>query len=188
MAKRLGHDPLAWMAEEEQTIDSEDKTVESSQMATPPSTQETIPSSPTPTESPKSLDNPPSQLSRSEGDNEENQVTINEDIKMHNESSKETELDTPPASMIKDWVKITLDPTVTLSQLKELQTKLKDCVGQRIELIGTQVTRIDTAALQLLLAFISNQEITVSWSSPSEEIRKAAQLLGLSTQLSLPNN
>ncbi len=84
------------------------------------------------------------------------------------------------------WITVTLDSTLTLSNLPQLHKALCQYEGKRIELVGDQVSHVDTATLQLLFAFISSNDVTVNWKSqPSNEIINAAHLLGLSQQLSL---
>lgn len=85
-----------------------------------------------------------------------------------------------------EWIKVSLPPITTLSHLADLKTQLLQYVGRRVELSGAKVERIDTATLQLLLAFINSPEITVGWVEPSPELRTTAHLLGLSSQLGLP--
>jgi anti-anti-sigma regulatory factor len=84
------------------------------------------------------------------------------------------------------WVTVPLKPQVTLANLNELQVELQQLLGKRVQLSGSQVQRIDTAALQLLLAFMHSSDVSVCWIDHSPALRQAAQLLGLSTLLSLP--
>lgn len=84
------------------------------------------------------------------------------------------------------WTTVSLEPTLTLTNLDKLHTQLKNCQQGRVQLYGARVERIDTATLQLLLAFMNSPEVTVGWTEPSLELRHAAHLLGLTAQLSLP--
>lgn len=84
------------------------------------------------------------------------------------------------------WVTIQLKQQVTLANLSELHDELQQLLGKRVQLSGSQVQRVDTAALQLLLAFMHCSEVSVCWTDHSPALRQAAQLLGLSTLLSLP--
>ncbi|MDM8557592.1 STAS domain-containing protein [Candidatus Parabeggiatoa sp. HSG14] len=88
-------------------------------------------------------------------------------------------------SLKKEWIKISLEPTITLAQLNDLKKQLQECLGHRIQLSGEQVERIDTAALQLLLAFINSPNVTVGWVKPSLELYNTAGLLGLSSSMNL---
>jgi len=58
----------------------------------------------------------------------------------------------------------------------------------QVDLDASQVSRVDTAALQLLYALIkklAEQDRTVVWLSPSETLRQAAASLGLVAMLGL---
>ncbi len=60
---------------------------------------------------------------------------------------------------------------------------------QNLLLKASEVDRIDTAALQVLGAFIQDantRQQTVQWESPSEPLCHSAALLGLSEMLCLP--
>jgi ABC-type transporter Mla MlaB component len=85
-----------------------------------------------------------------------------------------------------EWKKIYLEATITLDQLSELHQQLQQYCGSRVQLIGKEVERIDTAALQLLVTFVNHPQITVGWIDPSPQLCIAAQLLGLSSHLGLP--
>jgi len=84
------------------------------------------------------------------------------------------------------WITVHLKQQVTLANLNELQIELQQLLGKRVQLSGSQVQRVDTAALQLLLAFMHSPDVSVCWIDHSLALRQAAQLLGLSTLLSLP--
>ncbi|MDT8385397.1 MAG: STAS domain-containing protein [Gammaproteobacteria bacterium] len=69
-----------------------------------------------------------------------------------------------------------------LQLLEALTTK------QPVELDASGVERADTAALQLLSAFMQDahsQQQTVHWKDPSPALRQSAALLGLSPFLQL---
>lgn len=83
-------------------------------------------------------------------------------------------------------VTITLAPLLTLGNLDSLHAQLLTHVEQPLRLSGAQVERIDTAVLQLLLAFIRSTGDKVTWLAPSPKLCTAAHLLGLSTYLNLP--
>lgn len=85
------------------------------------------------------------------------------------------------------WVTVQLKQQVTLANLNELHVELQQLLGKRVQLSGSQVQRIDTAALQLLLAFMHSSDVSACWIDHSPALRQAAQLLGLSTLLSLPD-
>lgn len=84
------------------------------------------------------------------------------------------------------WITVQLQQQVTLANLQELQQELQQLLGKRVQLSGSQVQRVDTAALQLLVAFMHSSEVSVCWIDHSPALRQAAHLLGLSTLLNLP--
>jgi len=89
-------------------------------------------------------------------------------------------------SLKSDWNKVSLEPNLTLAQLKDLKECLEQYHGSRVQLCGAKVERVDTAALQLLMAFINSSDVTVGWVTPSPKLCHAAQLLGLTSYLGLP--
>lgn len=63
--------------------------------------------------------------------------------------------------------------------------------SQSIVLVAGQVERADTAALQLLSAFVHDatfRGVTVEWRDPSAALCQSAQLLGLLDELQLKTN
>ncbi|GEM_PF-1027643 len=92
----------------------------------------------------------------------------------------------PAELLTTEWIKVSLPAMLTLSNLNEFKAQLLQYLGRRVQLSGAKVERIDTASLQLLLAFVNSPEITVGWADPSSELYNAARLLGLSTELGLP--
>ncbi len=87
-----------------------------------------------------------------------------------------------------EWKKISLESTLTLPQLIDFKKQLHQYHGSRVQLCGKKVERIDTAALQLLLAFINSPDVTVGWIEPSQELCQAASLLGLNSHLGLSSS
>lgn len=87
-----------------------------------------------------------------------------------------------------DWVKITLNSILTIADVEELHNQLKQYPGKRIQLSGKNVQRIDTASLQLLLAFMLHPDVTACWVDCSEQLFESAQLLGIVTPLGLPTD
>jgi ABC-type transporter Mla MlaB component len=106
------------------------------------------------------------------------------------QSHSETHDSSPPPEGVNplkvEWKKIHLQATLTLEHLSELHQQLQQYHGSRVQLIGKEVERIDTAALQLLVTFVNHPQITVGWIEPSPQLCIAAQLLGLSPHLGLP--
>jgi ABC-type transporter Mla MlaB component len=85
-----------------------------------------------------------------------------------------------------EWLKLELESIITIPQLDDLKIQLTQYKNCRVQILGEQIERIDTAALQLLLAFINRSDITVAWVEPSLELCNTAKLLGLSTIIGLP--
>ena len=100
---------------------------------------------------------------------------------------EETTTYTPLLLTGNEWVTFTLPPVLVLSNINELHRKLKDFLGRRVRLSGEQVERIDSTALQLLVAFINDPNVTIGWVNPSLEIYNVARLLGLTSHLNLPS-
>ena len=95
-------------------------------------------------------------------------------------------VDTIIDSLKNEWVQVQLESAVTLTQLADLQKQLSQHQGGKVHLCGAKVGWIDTAALQLFLAFMNNPNTTVEWVEPSPELCAAARMLGLSSHLNLP--
>lgn len=70
---------------------------------------------------------------------------------------------------------------------KQLQSALDNCTS--VQLDFTDVEVVDTAALQLLLAFTNDarkREVSIVWNQPAEALYRSAELLGLANELGLP--
>jgi len=85
---------------------------------------------------------------------------------------------------------IALNSVLDVRQVGRLHETLKALVADSAPLCldGSQVTRVDTAALQLLAAFCRRaraQKRSLHWESPSEEFLRAAALLDLEHELGL---
>ena len=104
---------------------------------------------------------------------------------IENDSTEELTSE-PIMSLKSEWIKVSLEPTLMLAQLNDLKEQLQQSFGHRVQLCGDKVERIDTATLQLLLAFVNSQEVTVGWVEPSQELCNVAYLLGLSSLMGLP--
>jgi len=129
---RLGHDPLAWMAEAEKQSPQKSQPIAKKETVTPPPL-------------------------------------------------------TDPKQKSEEWITVSLPPILTLSNLTALQEQLQRHLGQRVQLSGAQVEGVDTASLQLLLAFKKLEDTAVRWVAPSPKLCKAAHLLGLTSELGLPD-
>lgn len=106
---------------------------------------------------------------------------------MSEKSSQQLPSSGTESPLATEWYKVFLPSMLTISQLAEFKEQLNQHLGHRVQLYGAKVERVDTAALQLLLAFINHQEVTIGWVEPSSELCTAARLLGLSSQLGLPS-
>lgn len=81
--------------------------------------------------------------------------------------------------------------SLDISAAADLHLTLKKALasGAPVCLQAHRVERADTAALQVLVAFMRaarNRKITVSWSEPSVALRRSAELLGLTQALEMP--
>lgn len=86
---------------------------------------------------------------------------------------------------------IECNESLDISMAADLHRTLKKALesGAPVSLQAHQVERADTAALQLLAAFIRearSRGITVSWNEPSAVLRRSAHLLGLAQALEMP--
>jgi ABC-type transporter Mla MlaB component len=83
------------------------------------------------------------------------------------------------------WHTVTLPAVLTLTELPSLYEELNNLLGQRIRLSGGQITRIDTAGLQLLVALMADEDTTIGWLDASETLCQSAYILGLNQALNL---
>ena len=77
-----------------------------------------------------------------------------------------------------------------ISRVSEFYAELKMVIEEEkpVELDGSKVERIDTAGLQLLVAFcqqLKTENRGMRWHEPSEALKRSAQLLGLMDELGL---
>ena len=87
-------------------------------------------------------------------------------------------------------LQIELAPIINLSSIGALKAQLDDAVSKNtdVALLGVNVEKVDTAAMQLLAVFsekIKADGNTLSWIQPSEEVGSVAALLGLESALCL---
>ena len=87
--------------------------------------------------------------------------------------------------------RVTLAAACTLREAEQLKATLLACLEQsgNVGIDAGQVLRVDTAALQIFVAFA--RDLTESgrrfqWLSASNELRAAARALGLAALLRLP--
>ncbi|HTT07903.1 MAG TPA: STAS domain-containing protein [Gammaproteobacteria bacterium] len=93
-------------------------------------------------------------------------------------------------STVQNHAPITLEPVITISEAAALKDQLLPHIGRSGEIIidGSRVESVDTAALQVLLAFVRSaraQGAIIRWSGISSALQNAAQLLGIARLISL---
>lgn len=86
---------------------------------------------------------------------------------------------------------INCEPTIDISSAQTLFEHLNNAVSGKhdVEINAGDVTRVDTAVLQVFTAFMlesKNQEHKVTWNEVSEAFYASADLLGLVEDLNLP--
>lgn len=85
---------------------------------------------------------------------------------------------------------ITLDEELNITCVGDLKTSLAQALSDdsAVELNAGGIERVDTAALQLLTAFVQQMNTNnkeVSWLKPSDNFLKSVELLGLKAMLGL---
>ena len=135
-----------------------------------------------PSKSPESLRESTSRETRDNSEQPSSELQDDDQLSDKDEFEEE-----PLPSLTSEWIKVDLAPLLTLAQLNDLYEQLGQYQHCRVQLCGEKVERVDTAALQLLLIFRNNPDITVGWIEPSTELCHAAQIVGLLSQLGLPH-
>jgi len=90
----------------------------------------------------------------------------------------------------RDEKHIVLDPVLAIDNAKKLYEQLDSVVQKKQNVIidASAVEMIDTAMLQLLIAFIrklQNEGAKISWNKPSKELLSRAVLLNLEGHLGI---
>lgn len=85
---------------------------------------------------------------------------------------------------------IVLDAVITIAEAAALKDQLLPHINRTGEVCvdGSRVASVDTAGLQVLLAFVRTLQghgTVVHWTGTSEALLNTAQLLGVSKQISL---
>lgn len=85
---------------------------------------------------------------------------------------------------------ITLDEELNITCVGDLKTNLIQTLSadSAIELNAANVERVDTAALQLLTAFVQHANASdkkINWVNPSDKFLKSVELLGLKGSLGI---
>ncbi|MBE1159487.1 STAS domain-containing protein [Dyella acidiphila] len=90
----------------------------------------------------------------------------------------------------KGEVRVGMPADFRIGEVTDLHRQLRDALdGSAIVLDGGAVERVDTAALQLLVAFqheARKRERALSWTAASAPLQDAAGQLGLAQILALP--
>jgi ABC-type transporter Mla MlaB component len=85
---------------------------------------------------------------------------------------------------------VTCEESLDIRIVAQLHQKLMNVLAENrdVRMDGAAVEKADTAALQVLAAFFKDaaaRGLIVKWENPSEPLRNAADLLGLSDVLAL---
>ncbi|MGW8248442.1 MAG: STAS domain-containing protein [Acidiferrobacterales bacterium] len=96
------------------------------------------------------------------------------------------------ATRQEDKTRISLGPVLDVAGSGELKKQLEKIFRRKrpFELDGSAVERVDTAALQVLVAFSReshNREIDLRWAEVSDALRTASTMLGLNQELGINN-
>jgi phospholipid transport system transporter-binding protein len=91
-----------------------------------------------------------------------------------------------------DKTRISFGPILDVAGSSELKKQLDKVFRRKspFELDGSAIERVDTAALQVLLAFAReshNRKKELGWSEVSEPLMNASTLLGISRELGISN-
>ena len=124
-----------------------------------------------------------------------------EDNEMEDNEMEDSEAAASPASEVEEAVApasntseststsdgIRLGPALSINEVVELKAMFDDVPGEDVIVIGlSAVEKVDTAGIQLLLAFQQQAENfgqQVEWKAPSEVLKRAAENLGLADRL-----
>ena len=92
--------------------------------------------------------------------------------------------------LVMDEESIKLDGVVNIAKAEVLFHEMEELIrlSHPTKIYAPDVTRVDTAALQLIASFIAhmdNDGTSVEWDGVSEELRAAAKLLGMEQALNL---
>ncbi len=86
---------------------------------------------------------------------------------------------------------VNCEPTIDISSAQTLYDHLKNALSNNhdVEIDASEVTRVDTAILQVFTAFfqeLKSREQRVTWTGVSDAFYTSAKLLGLVNELNLP--
>jgi len=96
------------------------------------------------------------------------------------------------ATRQEDRTRISLGPVLDVAGSGELKKQLEKVFRRKqpFELDGSAVERVDSAALQVLVAFSREshkRKIDLEWAEVSDSLRAASTLLGLDRELGIGN-
>ena len=85
---------------------------------------------------------------------------------------------------------INLEGVVNIAKAETLHHQMEDILKEAvpITLQASEVQRVDTAILQLLLAFfksMASAQVSITWDGVSDELLAAVKLLGIEQELDL---
>lgn len=94
------------------------------------------------------------------------------------------------ATRQKDRTQVSFGPVLDVAGAVELKKQLEKLFRRKppFELDGSAIERVDTAALQVLLAFSResrDRDVALEWSGVSDSLRSASTLLGLAHELGI---
>ena len=90
-----------------------------------------------------------------------------------------------------DRTEIVLEGMLDVGETRAARDRLGEALIRALplELIASELQRVDTAGLQLLIAFLRaahDRGLTVTWQEVGSALTSSAQLLGLADALELP--
>jgi ABC-type transporter Mla MlaB component len=91
-----------------------------------------------------------------------------------------------------DVTSVDFGEILDISFAAKFHSQLKDDVqiNSSIRFLTSELTRIDTSCLQVLVSFMEyakENKISIEWDAPGDVIKEAARLTGLTTSLELAN-
>ena len=97
---------------------------------------------------------------------------------------------TPAVNTIESNEPIVLDAVITIAEAAALKDQLLPHINRKGEIYmdGSHVQSVDTAGLQVLLAFVRTlrgHDAVVHWSGVSQSLLETAELLGVASHIGL---
>jgi anti-anti-sigma regulatory factor len=102
----------------------------------------------------------------------------------------QTTLSTPAVGTIENTEPIVLDAVITIAEAAALKDQLLPHINRKGEIYvdGSRVQSVDTAGLQVLLAFVRTlrgHDAVVHWTGVSDSLQETAELLGVASLIGL---